>query len=162
MNVNQIDNIDRRCDSKLVRKSCAFQCGKNSIYDEAWSRWRSLCKVEPKAKKITDREAFLLLVCADMHRLKITEITYLRIVNEANKRLSIDPQSIGQIKAIASSTVKGSDLPKVLEDLTGRSVTTRTLYRWGSDRHMPKFSRNAEYSPMQLRLFLQRIDPNAA
>jgi hypothetical protein len=163
MNINQIDNIDRWCDSASVRKSCSFQVGKDDIGHETWARWRSLCRVKEKAKKLTLRESFLLLACSDLHRLKEPKINYVKIVNAANLRLETDPQSVEQLKVLTASTVKGSELPKVLKDLTGRSVTTRTLYRWGKKyKHMPKFCLSTEYSPIQLRLFLRHVDPNAA
>ncbi len=160
-NINDLDHQTRRCDSKSVRASCAFERGQETLSDHTWARYRQICKVPPRIQTLTYREAMLLLVCAALHKAGHQRVSYLQTVAEANKRLGSDvgEMAIARLSKTcgAEARILGRDLPQVIYDLTQRRISERTLYRWGSKPGLPRYERDREYTPREVRRWLKAI-----
>lgn len=155
MKLDDLNRTNRRCDSRLVRQCVAIERGRSlTLSPETWARYRKLCGVPSKARQLTDREAFMLVVCAAMHK-QGQRVDKWRLTAECDRRLEQCADSASKIQRMTASTIKAVELPNFLRQLTGRSLSLRTLYRWGQNPAMPRFSLEAEYNAAQLQRWIQ-------
>jgi len=157
--IDDINNTDRISDSALVRQACALERGLTAeMNDRTWLKYRKICGVPSNAKRLTDREVVLLLVCASLHKAGWRKVSKLQVMGEANRRVrECGQQLLDHVQKFcgSSATVIGKDLPKVIEQTRGRKVSEKTLYRWGYQKGMPRFKRYQEYTPHQVKRWLQ-------
>ena len=156
--IDDLDNTDRGSDSALVRQACALEKGAATLGDRTWRKYRTICGVPSNAKRLTDREVIMLLVCTSLHKSGWRKVSKLQVMTEANKRVrECGEKLLKQAQTFCGNdaTIKGKDLPKIIHQAKGRKVSEKTLYRWGGQKGMPRFQRHAEYTPHQVRRWLQ-------
>lgn len=149
MTIFELDNIDRCCDSLQVR----LFCGRPS--DSVWAEYRKLCGVESHQRRLTRQQTMMLLARARLKNRK--GITRLDVIAEANRMLRVGAQTLRSLEVLVGSQERiGREIPDVIQDLTGRSISFSTLYRMSDRiRCLPKFSRSKTYSPEQVRRFVR-------
>lgn len=150
-----IDDTNEVCDTWQVR----IASGNPSSH--TWAKYRSLVGVPPKSKTTTLRKAILLFACADLGKNQGKRgITKQMVYAHANL-LMRNHQGMAEAFRVFSGAdgITGKELPQVIQQLTGRKISTRTLYHWGSKpdkpRNLPKYSKDAVYTAGQVRKWLE-------
>lgn len=159
MRLQDLDNEQRICDSRQVRLSCALERGhgRSDIDDRTWRQYRQICNVPRSAKKLTRREVVLLLVCASLYREGAENLSGLKVVVEAEKRIS-SPRSVLLIDRFCGeeASLTGRELLEHLKAI-GKPRSPKTLYRWGQQKGLPRFGLNQKYTPWQVRRWLTAV-----
>lgn len=151
-----LNNTERICDSKQVRLLCGNPC------HDAWSHYRSLLGVPPKVRKLTKREAYLLVVCADMSSNGYRNFGKFDVYRMAEKVIQELPKTKEAVEVISGSEpMPGSRLVEIIsEGFLGRRLSKRSIYRkcnQGDRPGIPYFSTEATYSPEQVRRILKAV-----
>lgn len=150
--VEDLDTVLAVHDSAVVRSVCG------SPGDESWCRFRRSVEVPGKTRRLTDKQAFMLFVrsywrkvCKEAGATYIKSPASLDVVKVADKwvqKVHADPTVLFE-QILTANTFKGCDLPRVVEELTGKVRSERTISR-ACKRAGLKYSRMARYGKSQI------------
>lgn len=150
--VNSLDGKLLVHDSAIVRSVCG------DPGDESWSRFRRSVEILGKTRRLTDKQAFLLFVRSYWRRVcKEADADYvkspgygdiLRVADQWVQKVHAEPTVLFD-KILKANTCKGSDLPRFVEELTGKARSERTISR-ACKRAGLKYSRMQRYGKSQI------------
>ncbi|NDJ19467.1 hypothetical protein [Myxacorys almedinensis] len=149
MTVFDLDHTQRDCDSLQVRLMCG-----NPSHD-VWASYRKVCGIASHQRRLTRYETMLLLARSRLRCKK--GVTKSDAIAEANRLLRVT-QVVRSLEVLTGSEGRdGKELPGVIAELTGRSISFSTLYRLGKQPKLPKFSKSRSYSAEQVRRYIRAV-----
>lgn len=156
INAFDIDNTLRLCDSFQVR----FVCGNPNGH--SWAHYRRMVNIPARSRYLTKRQAFLVWVCANLYRNGSRKLETPKIIEAANELLKTHSKAaIAVMGYFGAERVEGCQLLELVEHLSGRRISKRTLYRKCNeqrrDQTLPRFSTLQTYSTEQIRRIMKAV-----
>lgn len=135
-------------------------CYGKPISDRTWRRWRHSigirCLDRHPITTLTERQALWLAAYAHLKRLQPRGKHELR---DAANFLNSDPKTHRMFYSIdiTQNGFYGRDLPAIIERMTGKKLSLRTVYRIAKKQNID-FSVNSIYENSFLNIFLGAIE----
>jgi hypothetical protein len=109
------------------------------VASSTWRKWLRLFDVKPRSHYLTVEQSIFLLTYAHLRRYKPNK--GLGVIDVKN-HLKAYPYALKTFKEQVEQALfietKGRDMPTLIRQYTGKTVTLRTLYRWAK-RHKLEF-----------------------
>ena len=134
-----------------VKQVCETVYGQD-ISERTWVRWRDKLSLPKHIRFCSIAEMELLLTLANMRRatpLKKVELESVVLAKTAVlKKIH---------REVAPSLIPtqclGSNLPQIIKECTGKTVSIKTLYRWGKTYNY-RFSTNIKYTKSEIEKWI--------
>lgn len=112
-----------------VKQVCETIYG-HSIPDRTWVRWRAKLNLPKHIRFYSQGEMEQLLTLANLRRTKpLTQLTLATVLaaktealNNLNREVTIP---------LIPTECFGKNLPQIIKECTGKTVSIKSLYRWG-------------------------------
>lgn len=112
-------------------KMAAEQVYGSCLSDRGWRKWLRICQVKQWSRTVETTQATWLLTLAYLKKLYPRKRLGLVHVKQQLKLSPYTPVQLQeQVDQAFYAQATGKDLPNLIRQVTGRTVTTRTLYRW--------------------------------
>lgn len=115
---------------KDVKKAADFIYG-SVLSDRAWRKWKRLLYIPRGSKTVDYDEAVCLLTFAYLRKAHPRTNYKKPDIKKYILSSPYTPESLKEkLDEAFKAKVLGKDLPVVIRQVTGRTVTLRTIYRW--------------------------------
>lgn len=120
-------------------KMAAEQVYGVGVADRTWRKWLRICRIQAWSRNATIHEATLLLTLAYLKKAHPRKAIGYVHVKQQLKAAPISPYQLHeQIDEAFFSQATGRDLPNLIRQVTKKTVSIRTLYRW-ADKYKLRF-----------------------
>jgi hypothetical protein len=131
-----------------VKMVCQAVYGRE-ISDRTWRRWKERLGFTGYEREVSEAKMQQLLTLANMKRTApLSKISLGKVLK--NKEESLRKLQGLIDSALLPEYCLGENLPGLLEDLTGRKPSLKTLYRWGASNDF-RFQANKKYSKHEVQ-----------
>ncbi|MBW4598006.1 MAG: hypothetical protein KME46_35175 [Brasilonema angustatum HA4187-MV1] len=134
-----------------VKQVCETIYGRE-IPERTWVRWKDKLTLPKHIRFCSQGEMEQLLTLANMRRTKpLSQLSLETVVlakTEALKNLNREV-----LTPLIPSECLGKNLPQIIKECTGKTVSLKTLYRWGSTCNF-RFSANTNYTRSEIEKWL--------
>lgn len=116
-----------------VKESCEAIAGKR-IAERTWRDWLRICEVERHKREATPEQAAYLCALANLRRDRPRAKITLSHIKIKLTQWQLPMEAIAdRCYECFYTQATGRDLPTIIRQVTGRTVSTRTLYRWANE-----------------------------
>ena len=130
-----------------IKTACEAIYGR-AIADRTWRGWKRICEIDGYQREASATQAAHLCTLAKLKRDRPNIQIGLFQIRMEMTRLERPVEAIAsQVYDCFYTKATGRDLPTIIRQVTGRTVSTRTLYRW-AEKHNLRF-RLSEKIPRQ-------------
>lgn len=134
-----------------VKQVCETIYGRN-IPDRTWLRWKSKLSLDKHIRFCSQGQMEQLLTLANLRREKpLTQLTLETVVNAKTEALANLNREVA-VPLIPTNCL-GKDLPSIIKDCTGKTVSIKSLYRWGKEFNF-RFGTNSKYIKSEIETWI--------
>lgn len=145
---------------KEVREKC-YELYTRDFSPRTWYAWRQIAEVPKHERWLTEEQVANLFAIAllkkeqPLRRLTLLDIYIERKTRDWNEWLvtmaGLPPETL-------IAPCKGHELTETIRNLTGRKIAEPTLYEWGREVGMVRYSRMHEYTASQVAKWVNRAN----
>jgi len=151
MQLNKDHEVKEKCE-ELYRRGFSHR---------TWYAWRQLAEVPPHERWLTEEQVATLFTIALLKREQPRRrLTLLSIYIERKTRDWND--WLIAMAGLPAKTIiapcRGDELAERIRLLTGLKISESTLYEWGRESGMCRYSRTCHYTANQVARWLQRAN----
>ena len=133
-----------------VKLACESWYGRE-VSKRTWIYWKQLAKVPEYAREVSEGKASHIFAVAILRkRFPNKKINFVDIFKTSRSEIQkIASELQKPVLKIKPDSCRGIDLIEYLEEITGRVISEKTLYRWGKFYGVP-YERHRIYESDQL------------
>lgn len=119
-------------------RTAARQIYSRELSDRTFRSWLRICNVKPYSREVTKKACVYILTLAylkkDAPKASIGLVAIKQFIKQ--NRHQPDEWLVSELSEAFSSELKGNRLGVWLYHITGKKVSTRTLYRWAKQHSL--------------------------
>ena len=133
-----------------IRCVCETYYGR-AISDRTWLYWKSLANVEQYSREVPEQKASHIFAVAILRkRYPNKKINFVDVLKCALNEIPRIKEQLQNPKInLPLDSCEGVNLPDYLEKVTGKLISEKTLYRWGTRYGIP-YARHKIYKSNDL------------
>lgn len=115
----------------------ACQIYGRNVSDSAFRRWLRVVGVKPWCRTLTPEQSIFVLTYAYLRKTIPNQPIGIVRVKQELKKVPYTPERLAeQIEEGMFCSATGRDMPHIIRQHTGKSVSLRTLYRWAKQHDL--------------------------
>lgn len=136
-----------------IKTACEAIYG-SAIGDRTWRGWKRICEIDRYVREVGATQAAYLCTLAKLKRDRPNvRIGLFQIRMELTKLNKPVEAIASQVYECFYTTATGRDLPTIIRQVSGRTVSTRTLYRW-AEKHNLQFRLSEKIPIEQIQVWI--------